>query len=1216
ICPGSRLTGLVGAITEARGVSSFALDASSGRACGIRDLALALSHLASLGHPVDLGPWDGGGDGEDLVARRPATAGATTRPAGPALLIPICGANLKPGMGPRGRAESPGEAPEAATGGHGGRKAAVERGEEQGITMEKPATNAPEEGWVRSPGAEPEPGRDRSPERGEPDARGIPDTPTPEAPVDPPPIAAPGVRIGDAPPPPDAASQPSVPPPQSAGGETGADPAGALSRIRDGIAALERLNEQTARLHQQFLEAQRGAQESLRALIEREQRTLLGGAPAIEAVRPGTPLPSPLPATTAAPPDRPPRVAPPPPAVAVPDSPPSIDAAAAEARPPRPAAEGPLPPAGTTPAAAPAGNRRAQVEEALLETVSEKTGYPPEILQLDMDLEADLGIDSIKRVEILSAMKERLPGTADVKPEELGTLGTLGSIVDRLSASAAPGEAGGAAPGAQPSPGRAPEETEAPVLPSAGAPGAMEPDASPTVAAPDTRRELVEAVLLETVAQKTGYPPEILQLDMDLEADLGIDSIKRVEILSAMRDRLPEIPEVKPEELGTLGTLAAIATRLAGPGPAAEHHAEHPAGPPPRAGGSPPATEILRTDLRAVPLGADRPTGSPGLGAGSNVWILEDGSGLAPLFVEELRARRMTVRRIAAATLEGLEPPESLGALILLAPPRGEGRASLLDAFRLLRLTGPALRRGGPAGGALVATVSRLDGAFGLHDLGPSHDPTGGGFSGIAKTVGREWPEVRGRALDLALELGSGEASARALADELLRAGPAEVGISAEGAFALEETAARDGDGALGPPFEPGEAVLLTGGARGVTAECAVALAQAYRPTLILFGRSAPPGAAPEPEWLAGLEGDAGIRVAVLARAEGRLAPRGIGAECRAHIARREIAGNIARMEEAGSRVLYRQVDVRERSAVHRAIEEARAEVGPIRGLLHGAGVIADREILRKTEEQFERVVSTKVDSLLHLLDALRDEDLRTIALFSSSTARYGRTGQIDYAVANEILNKLAQREARRRPGTRVVSINWGPWAGGMVTAELAAIFEREGIGLIPTARGAEVLLEEIARDPHAPVEVVVLAGGPSATGSDPEPGEPEALKSRGAVKASEAAAGTGIVAQKHAAAEPGAALRPALEIELTLARFPFLASHVMDGRAVLPMAMMLEWFAHAALHENPGLVFHGVDDLRVLKGVILDREGVRRLRFLAGRAEREGATYRVPLEL
>src|SRR5439155_22896899 len=74
----------------------------------------------------------------------------------------------------------------------------------------------------------------------------------------------------------------------------------------------------------------------------------------------------------------------------------------------------------------------------------------------------------------------------------------------------------------------------------------------------------VQRILLDVVAQKTGYPVEMLDPNMGLDADLGIDSIKRVEILAAIQERLPEAPAVKPEHLGTLNTLRQIVEFLAG----------------------------------------------------------------------------------------------------------------------------------------------------------------------------------------------------------------------------------------------------------------------------------------------------------------------------------------------------------------------------------------------------------------------------------------------------------------------------------------------------------------------------------------------------------------------------------------------------------------------------------------------------------------------------
>ena len=68
--------------------------------------------------------------------------------------------------------------------------------------------------------------------------------------------------------------------------------------------------------------------------------------------------------------------------------------------------------------------------------------------------------------------------------------------------------------------------------------------------------------MLEIVAEKTGYPVEMLTMEMALEADLGVDSIKRVEILSAIQDRVPGLPEIDPSAMASLRTLGQIADYL------------------------------------------------------------------------------------------------------------------------------------------------------------------------------------------------------------------------------------------------------------------------------------------------------------------------------------------------------------------------------------------------------------------------------------------------------------------------------------------------------------------------------------------------------------------------------------------------------------------------------------------------------------------------------
>ena len=174
------------------------------------------------------------------------------------------------------------------------------------------------------------------------------------------------------------------------------------------------------------------------------------------------------------------------------------------------------------------------VSQALLAIVGEKTGYQKEMLELDMDLEADLGIDSIKRVEILNGLREKLPSLSVLNPEELSEARTLREIVDYLNTLSSA------------------HSVSAPSSP---------PDPMGTDLKEEDRRPIAD-ILLKVVSEKTGYPQEMLSEDMNLETDLGIDSIKRVEILNALQEALPQMYLFNPDDLNDLTTISQIAGQI------------------------------------------------------------------------------------------------------------------------------------------------------------------------------------------------------------------------------------------------------------------------------------------------------------------------------------------------------------------------------------------------------------------------------------------------------------------------------------------------------------------------------------------------------------------------------------------------------------------------------------------------------------------------------
>ncbi len=208
---------------------------------------------------------------------------------------------------------------------------------------------------------------------------------------------------------------------------------------------------------------------------------------------------------------------------------------------------------------------QSKIESTLLSVIAEKTGYPAEMLELGMDMEADLGIDSIKRVEIFGAMTAAHPEVQGINPQELAELRTLQQIVQYIS-----GKAGGTASHSVPAAVVTPAAPPPPTPPANGV--SKTPPATPAQAGVDQSK--IESTLLSVIAEKTGYPAEMLELGMDMEADLGIDSIKRVEIFGAMTAAHPEVQGINPQELAELRTLQQIVQYISGKAGAAPEVAE------------------------------------------------------------------------------------------------------------------------------------------------------------------------------------------------------------------------------------------------------------------------------------------------------------------------------------------------------------------------------------------------------------------------------------------------------------------------------------------------------------------------------------------------------------------------------------------------------------------------------------------------------------------
>ena len=694
--------------------------------------------------------------------------------------------------------------------------------------------------------------------------------------------------------------------------------------------------------------------------------------------------------------------------------------------------------------------------------------------------------------------------------------------------------------------------------------------------------------ILEVVSHLTGYPIEMLGLDMDIESDLGIDSIKRVEILSTLEERMPNLPTIPPDMMGTLKTLGQIADFLV---PEIELISRPKRKPVPEEKTNLAQVQRRLVTIKELPSSTDPIFTAP---EGRKFYVIDDSTGLSEAVAAELRKADIDAVCIAIEDLIQTETlADACGLVIPYLPQRPDW---LKEALGIARQAAPALLNSAKKGAAIFAAITRMDGAFGLRKIGNA-DPLQGGLAALVKTAAIEWEGVNCRVLDIAPQWSDNQTVAQKAVKELLDSSasrPIEIGLDpklpAGVRYCLDVESAPFPAGPLSISHQ--DVIVISGGARGVTAAAAQALAENAQPVLILLGRS--PAPFPEPDWLQPLSDEASLKKAIRENElkHAQATPLELEKAYKHYMANREIARNLQKIKTLSPNVVYHSVDIRDGQALTEIINQVRMDQGPISGIIHGAGIVEDRLIVDKTPQQFDKVFATKVKGLQNLLDATQQDELKYLILFSSVAARRGNKGQADYAMANEVLNKMAQRESDQRPDCRVVAINWGPWEGGMISPALKREFNRNNIQLIPIEAGGRSLLKEMRGDQKGAVEVIIGADltGESTRLTKTDQSFKETISS---------CAELSLTAQR----------------ELELEKHPILKSHILDNNPVVPFALISEWLGHSALHENPGLVLHGIDEIRLFQGIKLDQDK-KQIRLMAGKIRKNGSNFEVDVEI
>ncbi|HXB71422.1 MAG TPA: SDR family NAD(P)-dependent oxidoreductase, partial [Candidatus Acidoferrales bacterium] len=842
------------------------------------------------------------------------------------------------------------------------------------------------------------------------------------------------------------------------------------------------------------------------------------------------------------------------------------------------------------------------VQESILDLAVEKTGYPRDMLDLDLDLEADLGVDTVKQAEMFAAIRATYGISRDdkIKLRDFPTLAhVIGFVHERrpdLAPTAVPPTSNAASVPAPDVPA-ADVPTSSPV-PSAAVPVQAVAEQAVAVQAVAGQAASDDAILekvLEIAAAKTGYPKEMLDLDLDLEADLGIDTVKQAEMFASVRAAFG-ITRDATLKLRDFPTLAHV-IQFAHNGQAALPIAQAPPAP---ARPAPANFDAADRIPRRVPVAVLRPalslcklTGaSPG--AGSRVILMPDNGGVADALAARLQAMGVEVLRItgtpdadalvsllnkwkAAGPVQGvywLPALDHEGSLGDMQP--ADWHEALRIRLKSLYTTMRALYDRFASPGTFLISATRLGGRHGYDEAG-AVAPLGGAVAGFTKTFKRERLEALVKVVDFAVEQAPAEA-AQILIEETLRdPGAIEIGYQGGQRWAIGLQEQPVADGQVGMALNQDSVFLITGAAGSIVSAITADLAAASGGTFYLLDMVPEPN--PNNADIQRFVNDKdNLKRDLFARMQAR------GERATPALVEKELAGleranaalsAIDAVRAAGGTAHYFSVNLTDGEAVAAAVRQVRERSGRIDVLLHAAGIERSHFLPDKDPREFNLVFDVKSDGWFHLLHAIGDMPLAATVAFSSVAGRFGNAGQADYSSANDLLCKITSSFRTTRPGTRGIVIDWTAWGGiGMATrGSIPKMMELAGIDMLPAEAGIPFIRRELTMGAARGEIVVGQRLGVMLNEWDATGGLDMA--------AVEAQGGHGPMIGRIA----GLSLYGGLTIETALdpATQPFLHDHQIDGTPVLPGVMGVEGFAEAALWMLPGWQLEGIEDVNFL---------------------------------
>ena len=265
-------------------------------------------------------------------------------------------------------------------------------------------------------------------------------------------------------------------------------------------------------------------------------------------------------------------------------------------------------------------------------------------------------------------------------------------------------------------------------------------------------------------------------------------------------------------------------------------------------------------------------------------------------------------------------------------------------------------------------------------------------------------------------------------------------------------------------PYDRDDVIVVTGGSRGVTSKCMMALMEKAPCKVAILGRAAINPEHMDDEETAKIPDLKEMKTLIARRfkAEGYKGPFStIEKKAKAILDQRDMLHTFSTLEKTGCTVRYYPCDVNNPEKLAATIEQIRQELGQVRGIIHGAGLLADCKIWNKEMARFRAVLDTKYVGLNNILSCVDKEQQKLVVSFSSVAGYFGNDGQMDYAAGNEFLAKFAYHFRKKYPNCKALTINWGAWDGGMMDYIYRKTLTEKGYVLIPLDVGANYFANE-----------------------------------------------------------------------------------------------------------------------------------------------------------